>query len=565
MKASHNCLNEHIQAVGVFVICLCDQIVLFLLTLECKIFQHCTSFHAVSSPTMMNASLRQHARTLQLLPILPTASYIPFNCSNDKWANRNSVSGTDRASGRTGDNGKVVSFLNQIKSCTDISKGSCFLDARLLGFGICSANIPRVQCCSSFAALGDRNLKLLSGSVCYSTQPLHVDHEEKDGAAAVAARGWQIAEESVSDWRGHAAAIARSLQLIKARLRWKEVLSQLQKLEMELERPDLWQDPQRATTCSQECGSLSAKVEEIKGIERQLLEHVGMAELAREENDTQIEIETTRALATLRKIAKETELEALLSGEHDSCSCFLEVQAGAGGTESMDWAAMVFRMYKMWALRRNFEVTVIDEMSGEEAGIKRATLRLDGQFAYGYTKSEAGVHRLVRISPFDSGKRRHTSFAAVAVIPVLDQSLNFSQINESDLRIERYRAGGPGGQHANKTESAVRIIHIPTGITVQSQAQRSQHQNKQTAMDVLQARLHQMEKINQAQAAAQHTQSLSEISWGNQIRSYVLQPYQVVKDLRTGYEVTDPSSVLDGDIDGFILQFLASTSLYKGE
>lgn len=251
---------------------------------------------------------------------------------------------------------------------------------------------------------------------------------------------------------------------------------------------------------------------------------------------------------------------ALLSGEHDSRSCFIEVQAGAGGTESMDWAAMVMRMYRMWAQTRDYEVTVVDEMPGEEAGIKRATIRVDGLYAYGYAKTEAGVHRLVRISPFDAGKRRHTSFAAVAVIPALDESEVSIEIGESDLRIERFRAGGAGGQHVNKTESAVRIIHIPTGIVTQCQADRSQHRNKATALSMLQSRLHQMEVTRRAKANAQHTQSLSDVSWGNQIRSYVLQPYQMVKDLRTNYEVSDPSSILDGEIDGFIMAYLASSS-----
>eukprot|EP00249_Psilotum_nudum_P004241 c17782_g1_i1 orf=108-959(+) len=267
--------------------------------------------------------------------------------------------------------------------------------------------------------------------------------------------------------------------------------------------------------------------------------------------------EATQSLAKLRKVAKEKELAALFCGAHDECSCFLEVQAGAGGTESMDWAAMLIRMYKLWSSNRGFNVTVVDEMFGEEAGIKRATIRLDGEFAYGYAKTEAGVHRLVRISPFDSSKRRHTSFAAVAVVPILSNSGLQIQINESDLRIDRFCSGGPGGQHANKTESAIRIVHLPTGITAQCQSERSQHQNKQLAMEVLQARLQQVEIDRQAHASAQLTQSLGEISWGNQIRSYVLQPYQMVKDLRTQYEVSDPSAVLDGDIDGFIFSALS--------
>ncbi|CAI0435250.1 unnamed protein product [Linum tenue] len=224
----------------------------------------------------------------------------------------------------------------------------------------------------------------------------------------------------------------------------------------------------------------------------------------------------------MRRNSKEKELEALLSAEHDSCSCYIEVQAGAGGTESMDWAKMVMQMYKLWAQRRGFRVTLVDEMSGEMAGIKRATIRLDGEYAFGYAKAEVGVHRLVRISPFDSSKRRHTSFAAVAVIPILGEGFTHVQINESDLRIERFRSGGAGGQSVNTTDSAVRIVHIPTGVTATCQNERSQHMNKASAMSVLQSRLDQLEMTRQAQVNAQHTQSLTEISWGNQIRTYVL-------------------------------------------
>ncbi|KAJ0014399.1 hypothetical protein Pint_19614 [Pistacia integerrima] len=269
--------------------------------------------------------------------------------------------------------------------------------------------------------------------------------------------------------------------------------------------------------------------------------------------------ESLKALLWMRRNSKEKELEALLSGEHDPCSCYIEVQAGAGGTESMDWASMVMQMYKSWAQKRGYGVTLVDKMAGEMAGIKRATIKVDGEYAFGYAKSEVGVHRLVRVSPFDSGKRRHTSFAAVAVIPILGDGSTCVQINESDLRIERFRSGGAGGQHANTTDSAVRIIHIPTGITATCQNERSQHQNKASAMAVLQSRLDQLEMARQAQMNAQHTQSLTDISWGTQIRSYVLHPYRMVKDLRTNYEVSDPDSVLEGDLDSFILSYLSAT------
>lgn len=375
-------------------------------------------------------------------------------------------------------------------------------------------------------------------------------------AEDIIGRGWQITEDSESDWRSHAAAVARSLQLIKGRMRWKEMLFRIKELDSVMENPDLWQDPELAAKHSRERGALMSRMKAVKQLEVGLAEHVGLAELAREEGDFQVEAEAASALGQLRKVAKEKEVAALLSGDHDASSCFLEIQAGAGGTESMDWAAMVMRMYKLWAINRGFEVTMVDEMPGEEAGIKRATMRLDGDYAFGYAKSEAGVHRLVRISPFDSNKRRHTSFAAVAVIPVLASGSQGS-INEAELRIDTFCAGGPGGQHVNRTESAVRIVHIPTGISAQCQSERSQHRNKQLAMSVLQARLQQREMAQQAQVNAQHTASLGEISWGNQIRSYVLHPYRMVKDMRTNYEVSDPAAVLDGDVDGFIFSFLA--------
>ncbi|KAL1088317.1 hypothetical protein V6Z11_D08G243200 [Gossypium hirsutum] len=380
----------------------------------------------------------------------------------------------------------------------------------------------------------------------------------------IASSKWTILEESESDWKSHAAAIAQSIQVIKRRLQWKKLMVRLDLLSAELNKLDLWNDPVHAGKISREHGSLMGKMKEVKAFEQELLEHIDMIKLAREEDDTELESESVKALLRMRRDSKDKELEALLAGEHDSCSCYIEVQAGAGGTESMDWAAMVMQMYKTWAQRRGYGVTVVDEMPGEIAGIKRATIKVDGEYAFGYAKAEVGVHRLVRISPFDSGKRRHTSFAAVAVIPILGDGSSRVQINESDLRIERFRAGGAGGQHVNTTESAVRIVHIPTGVTATCQNERSQHQNKASAMAVLQSRLDQLEMARQAQMNSQHTQSLTEISWGNQIRTYVLNPYRLVKDLRTNYEVSDPDSVLEGDLDSFILSYL-SASLDKGE
>ncbi|KAF1891916.1 hypothetical protein Lal_00036263 [Lupinus albus] len=380
----------------------------------------------------------------------------------------------------------------------------------------------------------------------------------------IIANNWNILDEDDGDWKSHAASVAQSIDLIKRRLQWKKLKVRLDLLSAQLTKPDLWDDPVHAGKISREHGSLLGKVKEVNALEQELIEHIDMIKLAREENDEELESESLKALLNMRRNAKEKELEALLSGEHDYCSCYIEVQAGAGGTESMDWASMVMQMYKSWAQRRGYKVIVMEEMAGELAGIKRATIKVDGEFAFGYAKAEIGVHRLVRISPFDSNKRRHTSFAAVAVIPILGDGSTRVQINESDLRIERFRSGGPGGQHANTTDSAVRIIHIPTGITATSQNERSQHMNKASALAVLQSRLDQIEMARQAQLNAQHTQSLTDITWGSQIRSYVLHPYRMVKDLRTNYEVSDPDSVLEGDIDAFILSYL-SASLDKDE
>ncbi|GFP87919.1 peptide chain release factor prfb2 chloroplastic [Phtheirospermum japonicum] len=415
----------------------------------------------------------------------------------------------------------------------------------------------------------------------------------------IIANNWVIFDENESDWKSHASSIAQSIHLIKKRLRWKKLIPKLEILSEQLNKPDLWDDPARAGKISREHGSIMGKMKEVNAFEQELFEHIDMIKLAREESDAELESESLKALLELRSHIKEKELEALLAGEHDSCSCFIEVQSGAGGTESMDWASMVMQMYRKWAEGRGFGVTIVDEMPGEIAGIKRATIKVDGEFAFGYAKAEVGAHRLVRISPFDSNKRRHTSFASVAVIPILGDAFSHVQINESDLKIERFRSGGAGGQSVNTTDSAVRITHIPTGVTATCQNERgcsvnllgmgmglivevngfdnsgfwgrqnfyndrSQHQNKASAMSVLQSRLDQLEMQRQAQINSEHTQSLTDINFGSQIRSYVLHPYRMVKDHRTDYEVSDPDFVLQGGLDGFILSFL-SASLDKNE
>ena len=301
---------------------------------------------------------------------------------------------------------------------------------------------------------------------------------------------------------------------------------------------------------------LDSRIANVRRVEQTLADNIELIELGEEEGDDVIVAEAETAIRRLGKQAAKMELETLLSGEADSNDAYLEIHAGAGGTESQDWASMLTRMYIRWAERRQFKVEVIEENAGEEAGLKSATLLIKGHNAYGWAKTESGVHRLVRISPFDSNARRHTSFASVWVYPSIDESIEV-EINESDCRIDTYRASGAGGQHVNTTDSAVRITHQPTGIVVQCQNERSQHKNRATAWAMLRARLFELELQKREEAAAEQAASKTDIGWGHQIRSYVLQPYQLVKDLRTGIENTNPSAVLDGELDGFIEASLA--------
>jgi peptide chain release factor 2 len=286
-------------------------------------------------------------------------------------------------------------------------------------------------------------------------------------------------------------------------------------------------------------------------MEQSLADNIELIELGGEEGDEGIVAEAETAIRAMSLEARERQIETMLSGEADSNDTYLEVHAGAGGTESQDWANMLLRMYTRWAERHKFKVEVLEMHDGEEAGIKSATLMIKGHNAYGWLKTESGVHRLVRISPYDSNARRHTSFSSAWVYPVIDDNIQID-INESDCRIDTYRSSGAGGQHVNTTDSAVRITHIPTGIAVACQAGRSQHQNRAKAWEMLRSRLYEVE-LEKREAAASATQaSKTDIGWGHQIRSYVLQPYQLVKDLRTGVESTSPSDVLDGDIDDFM-------------
>jgi peptide chain release factor 2 len=291
-------------------------------------------------------------------------------------------------------------------------------------------------------------------------------------------------------------------------------------------------------------------------LETSLNDNIELIALGEEEGDKAIVAEAEAALAALARTAKKREVEALLSGEADANDAYLEVHAGAGGTESQDWARMLSRMYLRWAEDRRFKTEIMETSPGEEAGVKSLTMLVKGQNAYGWLKTESGVHRLVRISPFDSNARRHTSFASVWVYPAVDDSITID-INESECRIDTYRSSGAGGQHVNTTDSAVRITHLPTGIAVQCQNERSQHKNKATAWAMLKARLYELELKKREEAAQAEAAGKTEIGWGHQIRSYVLQPYQLVKDLRTGTESTNPAAVLDGEIDAFVEAALA--------
>lgn len=306
----------------------------------------------------------------------------------------------------------------------------------------------------------------------------------------------------------------------------------------------------------QERTRLDAQIKSVLDIEQSLADNTELIELAEEEGDLDIAAEAEQALTALKVEVERRQLESLLSGEVDGNDAFLQVNAGAGGTEAQDWANMLLRMYIRWGEQHNYKVSVLEASAGEEAGIKSATIQVSGDQAYGWLKTENGVHRLVRISPFDSNARRHTSFASISVSPVIDDSIEI-EIEEKDLRIDTYRSQGAGGQHVNTTDSAVRITHEPTGIVVACQTERSQHQNRAHAYNMLRAKLYELElqKREAAQAAAHGEKS--EIGWGHQIRSYVLHPYQMVKDLRTGVETNQSDAVLNGDLDVFLEASLA--------
>ena len=356
--------------------------------------------------------------------------------------------------------------------------------------------------------------------------------------------------------QAHIDQINAALSLLRRFLDWDRALKRLDELNAKVEDPSLWDNAKHAQDIMRERRRLDEAIAATRAIERELNDTVELIELAEAEGDDALVDDGSRALADLAERAERDMVAALLAGEADANSSYVEVNAGAGGTESQDWAEMLLRMYTRWGERHGYKVDLIDHHSGEQAGIKSATILVKGENAYGNLKTESGVHRLVRISPYDANARRHTSFSSVWVYPEVDDDIDI-QINESELRIDTYRASGAGGQHVNTTDSAVRITHLPTGIVVACQNERSQHKNRASAFNQLKASLYEAELQKREAEANAANAAKTDIGWGHQIRSYVLQPYQLVKDLRTGVTSTAPSDVLDGDLDRFMAAALS--------
>ena len=350
------------------------------------------------------------------------------------------------------------------------------------------------------------------------------------------------------------AAIEKSLDLLAQRMDWETAPHRLEEFNAMVENPHLWDDPEKAQKLMRDRQMLVDAMTRLKAMKQELSDNVELIELGEMEDDADVVQEAEGALKSLKDRSAQAELEALLDGEADANDTFLEINAGAGGTEACDWAEMLQRMYVRWAEKRGFKVELQSEESGSEAGIKSVSYKISGPNAYGWLKSEAGVHRLVRISPFGKGTRE-TSFASVWVYPVVDDNIEI-EVLDKDIRLDTYRSSGAGGQHVNKTDSAVRITHFPTGIVVTS-SEKSQHQNRDIAMKALKSRLYQLELDRRSAAINEAHENKGDAGWGNQIRSYVLQPYQMVKDLRTGHETSDTQGVLDGDLDGFMASTLA--------
>mgnify|MGYP000412687408 CR=1 FL=1 len=358
-----------------------------------------------------------------------------------------------------------------------------------------------------------------------------------------------------AEGQAHIDRIEAALALVRRSLDWERALRELDELNARVEDPTLWDDPKQAQAIMREQKRLESAIGTVNTISSEMADAIEFVEMGEAEGDDDIVTEGLTSLERLAARADADKVQALLSGEADANDAYLEVHAGAGGTESQDWAEMLMRMYVRWAEKRGFKVDTVEYQAGEQAGIKSVTLQIKGENAYGYAKTESGVHRLVRISPYDSSARRHTSFSSVWVYPVVDDNIEI-EVNPADIRIDTYRSSGAGGQHVNTTDSAVRITHNPTGIVVTS-SEKSQHQNRDIAMKALKSRLYQLELDRRnADINAAH-EAKGDAGWGNQIRSYVLQPYQMVKDLRTGHETSDTKGVLDGDLDGFMAATLA--------
>ncbi len=359
-----------------------------------------------------------------------------------------------------------------------------------------------------------------------------------------------------AEGQAHIDRIEAALALVRKFLDWDRAVRRLDELNARVEDPKLWDDPKNAEAVMRERRRLEASIGTVNQIGQEMADAIEFVELGEMEGDDDTIAEGLATLAALASRADADKVQALLAGEADANNAYLEVHAGAGGTESQDWAEMLQRMYTRWAERHGYKVDLVDYHAGEAAGIKSATLLIKGENAYGYAKTESGVHRLVRISPYDSSARRHTSFSSVWVYPEIDDNIEV-EINPADLKIDTYRASGAGGQHVNTTDSAVRITHVPTGIIVASQNDRSQHKNRATAMNMLKARIYEAELAKREAAASGEYAAKTEIGWGHQIRSYVLQPYQQVKDLRTGVVSTNPTDVLDGALDPFMAAALS--------
>ncbi|KAE9625479.1 peptide chain release factor 2 [Parasedimentitalea maritima] len=349
--------------------------------------------------------------------------------------------------------------------------------------------------------------------------------------------------------------IEKSLELLAQRMDKETAPHRLEEFDARVEDPNLWDNAEAAQKLMRERQMLVDAMETYNGINQDMADNIELIEMGEMEDDAEVVAEAEESLSALADKAAKKELEALLDGEADSNDTFLEINSGAGGTESCDWASMLARMYIRWAEKKGYKVELQSESAGEEAGIKSAAYKITGHNAYGWLKSESGVHRLVRISPFDSAAKRHTSFTSVKVYPVVDDNIEI-EVNPADIRIDTYRSSGAGGQHVNTTDSAVRITHHPTGIVVTS-SEKSQHQNRDIAMKALKSRLYQMELDKRSALVNEAHENAGDAGWGNQIRSYVLQPYQMVKDLRTSHETSDTKGVLDGDLDGFMAATLA--------